>query len=151
MLQKLVYLIEYPDDREKLNKTSLSEKEDFYYHLKTEDITGADYMHGKKVCKDFETKNLREHHDLHIQIDTLLLADVWELSECLSWNNCILFLTALGLEWQAASKKTKTNSDLLTDIDMFWMVKKSIRGGICHAIHRYGKTNNKYLKDYEKK
>ena len=25
-----------------------------------------------------------------------------------------------------------------------------MRGGICHAIHQYGKANSKYLKDYTK-
>ena len=40
-------------------------------------------------------------------------------------------------------KKTKVKLDLLTDIDMLLMVEKGIRGGICHAIHLYAKTNNK--------
>ena len=30
------------------------------------------------------------------------------------------------------------------------MVEKGIRGEICHAIHRYAKANNKYMKDYDK-
>ena len=30
------------------------------------------------------------------------------------------------------------------------MVDKGIRGGICHSIYRYAKTNNKYVKDYDK-
>ena len=30
------------------------------------------------------------------------------------------------------------------------MVEKGIRGGICHAIHRYEKANNKYMKNYDK-
>ena len=33
---------------------------------------------------------------------------------------------------------------------MLLMVEKGIRGGICHAIHRYTKANNKYMKDYDK-
>ena len=33
---------------------------------------------------------------------------------------------------------------------MLFMVEKGIRGGICHAIHRYAKANNKYMKDYDK-
>ena len=30
---------------------------------------------------------------------------------------------------------------------MLLMVKKAIRGGICHAIYRY--ANNKYMKNYD--
>ena len=30
------------------------------------------------------------------------------------------------------------------------MVEKGIRGRTCHAIHRYAKTNNKYMKNYDK-
>ena len=66
------------DDWEKFNETSLPEKEDFYSHLNMEDITDADYVHTKRVCKDFEIKNLGEYHDLYVQSDTLLLADVFE-------------------------------------------------------------------------
>ena len=39
---------------------------------------------------------------------------------------------------------------ILTDIDMLLMVEKDIRGRICHAIHRYAKANNKYMKNYDK-
>ena len=66
------------DDWEKFNETSLPEKEDFYSHLNMEDITDADYVHAKKVSKDFEIKDLGEHHDLYVQGLTLLLADVFE-------------------------------------------------------------------------
>ena len=64
------------DDWEKFNKTSSPEKEDFYSHLNMENITDADYAHAKRVCKDFEIKNFGEYLDLHVQSDTLLLADV---------------------------------------------------------------------------
>ena len=66
------------DDWEKFNETSLPEKEIFYSHFNREDITDADYVHVKKVCKDFEIKNLGEYHNLYVQTDTLLSADVLE-------------------------------------------------------------------------
>ena len=60
------------------------------------------------------------------------------------------FVTAPGLAWQACLKKTKGKLKSLTDIDMLLMVEKGIRGGICQAVRRYTKANNKYMKNYDK-
>ena len=60
------------------------------------------------------------------------------------------FQSTRGLAWQACSKKTAVELRLLTDTNMLLMVEKGIRGGICHAIHRYAKANNKYMKNYDK-
>ena len=62
-----------------------------------ENITDADYMHEKKVCKDFEIKNLGEYHDLYVQSDTLLLANVFENIEIreLKYMNSTLFVFLL--------------------------------------------------------
>ena len=65
------------DDWENLNEASSPQKEDFYSHPNMEDITDADYTHAKRVCKDFEIKNLGEYHDLYVQRDTLLPAAVF--------------------------------------------------------------------------
>ena len=32
---------------------------------------------------------------------------------------------------------------------MLLMIEEGIRGGICHTVHRYAKTNNEYMKDYD--
>ena len=70
-LPLLIYEWEKSDDK------SLPEKENFYSHLNLEDITDADYSHAKRFCKDFELKKLGEYHDLYVQSNTLLLADVF--------------------------------------------------------------------------
>ena len=62
-----------------------------------------------KVFEDFKLKSLGEYHDLYVQSDTLLLADVSENPR----NKCIEiyqldpthFLSAPGLAWQACLKK----------------------------------------------
>ena len=46
-------------------------------------------------------------------------------------------------------KKTEVELELFTDVDMLLMVEKGIKGGICHAIHRYTEANNKYMKIYD--
>ena len=66
------------DDWEKFNETTLPGKEERYSNLNMEDITEADYIHAKRVCKEFEIKNLGEYHDLHLKTDTLILANVFE-------------------------------------------------------------------------
>ena len=103
-----------------------------------EHITDANYMHARRVFKDFEIKNSGEYHDLYLKNDTLLLAGIFENFRKMCLKICHLdpakFLSAPGLAWKAALKKTEVKLELLTDIDMLLMVKKGIRGGICHAI-----------------
>ena len=47
-------------------------------------------------------------------------------------------------------KKTEVNLELLTDIDMLFIVEEEIRCGICQAIHRYAKANNKFMNNYDR-
>ena len=54
LLKKGVYPYEYMDEWENFNETSLPEKEEFYSKLNMEDITDADYIHAKRVCKGFQ-------------------------------------------------------------------------------------------------
>ena len=66
------------DNQEKFDETLIPDKEAFYSELNKEGITDEDYAHAQKVWKVFEIKNLGEYHDLYVQSDTLLLADVFE-------------------------------------------------------------------------
>ena len=59
-------------------------------------------------------------------------------------------MSAPGLAWQVCLKEAEVELDLLTNIAMLLMVEKNIRGEICHAIHRYAKANNKYMRNYDK-
>ena len=154
LLRKGVYPYEYMHNRQRIDETSLPDKESFYSSLNLENIDDIDYRHGNNVFKKFKLKNLGEYHDLYVQSDTILLADVFENFR----NMCIKvyeldpahFLSLPGLAWQACLKKTNVKLELLTDYDMLLMVEEGIRGGICHAIHRHAKANNKYMKNYDK-
>ena len=101
LLRKGVYPYEYMDSWEKFDETTLPPKEAFYSNLNLEDISDEDYAHAQKVWDVFEINNLGEYHDLYVQSDTLLLADVFENFR----NKCIEiyeldpahFLSAPGL------------------------------------------------------
>ena len=66
------------DSVEKFNETTRPSKSDFYNDLSEENITEIDYQTAVKVWRIFELKNLGELHDLYVESDTNLLADVFE-------------------------------------------------------------------------
>ena len=109
LLRKGVYPYKYMDKWERFNETLLPNKESFYSSLNMENIDNIDYRHGNNVFKRFKLKNLGEYHDLYLQSDTLLLADVFENCR----KACIKvyeldpanFLSVPGLAWQARLKK----------------------------------------------
>ena len=151
LLRKGVYPYEYMNSWEKFDETALPPKEAFYSNLNLED---EDYAHAQKAWDVFEINNLGEYHDLYVQSDTLLLADIYENFRNMCLNIYELdpayFVSAPGLAWQACLEKTGVKLELLTDYGMILMIEKGIRGGICQATHRYAKANNKYMKNYDK-
>ena len=117
-----------------------------------EDISDIDYRHANNVFKVFKLENLGNYHDLYVQSDKLLSADVFNNFRDICIKEYELdpahFLSLPGLAWQACLKKTNIELELLTDYDMLLMAEEGIRAGICHSIHRYTKANNKYMKNY---
>ena len=101
--RKGVYPHEYIDSWERLDETSYTDEDAIDSSLNMEGITSADYRYAKRVYKEFKIKNLGDYHDLYLQSDTLLLADVFENFR----NKCIEiyeidpahFLSAPGLAW----------------------------------------------------
>ena len=140
------------DSWDRFNETTLPNKKAFYSKLYLEYITDEGSIHAQKVFEEFKLKNLAEYHDLYVQSDTLLLADVFGKFR----NKCIeiyeldpaQFLSVPGLAWQLCFKKIGVKLESLTSNDMLMMVEKGIRGGICHVINSYGKANNKYIKNF---
>ena len=154
LLRKGIYPYEYMGGWDKFNETSIRNKEAFYSNLTMGNITETDYIHANNVFKTFKLNNLGDYHDLYVQSDTLLLANVFETFRKACIKTYELdpphFISLPGLAWQACLKKTGVELELLTDYDMLLMIEEGIRGGICHAVHRYAKANNRYMKIYDK-
>ena len=117
-------------------------------------MSDTDYKHASNLFEKFNLNNLGDYHDLYVRSDTLWLADVFQNFRNACLNNYELdpthFVSLPGLAWQACLKKTNVELELITDYDMLLMIEDGIRGGICHAIQRYAKANNTYMKDYHK-
>ena len=78
-----------------------------------------------------------------------MLADVFENFRNMCLKLCKLdlskFVSAPGLAWQAALKKTEEKC-----FNLYQYLEKGIRRGICYSVW-HTKANNKYMKDYDKK
>ena len=66
------------DSWETFNETALPPKKYFYSNLNLENISDEDCVHAQKLWDVFKIKNLGEYHDLYVEINTLLLADIFE-------------------------------------------------------------------------
>ena len=155
MTRKGIYPYDYMDSFEKFNKTELPTKEEFYSILNNEHITDEDYSHAQNVWTTFQLQTMGEYHNLYLKSDILLLADVFEnfRKTCLQYyklDPCHYF-TSPGLSWDAMLKMTNIQLELMTDIDMFQFIEKGMRGGISYITNRYGKANNKYMREYNEK
>ena len=95
------------------------------------------------------------YHDLYLKSYVILLADVFEnfRKTCLIYyilHPCHYF-TSPGLSWDAMLKMTNIKSELMTNVDMFQFIEKGVRGGVSYIANKYGKANNKYMKEYVEK
>ena len=152
LLRKDVYPYEHKDSWQRFDETSFPDKEAFYSNLNMEDITDVDYRLGKTIFEYLINKNLDDYHDLYVQSDTLLLADVFENFR----NMCIKvyeldpahFLPAPGLAWQACLKKAEVKLELLTVADMLLIVEKGIYIDTQKQIMNIGRNIIKIKKNH---
>ena len=112
-------------------------------------ISEKDHQHTCKVWNEFGLKNMGDYHDLYLEADVILLANVFESFRKVCLDNYGLdpahFYTAPGLAWKACLKKTGVNLELLQDPDMLLMFERGIRGGITQSVHKWAIANNPYM------
>ena len=110
LLRKGLYPYQYMDSWKRFNETELPSKDKFYSKLNLEDISADGYAHAFNVWNTFNISNLGEYHDLHVKLETALLADVFENFRDKHIETDKLdpayFLTTPGLSWETYLKKT---------------------------------------------
>ena len=135
------------DSLVKFEEKQLPRIDEFYSKLNMSGISVKDYQHACKVWNEFGLKNMGDYHDLYLETDVILLANVFESFRKVCLDNYGLdpahFYTAPGLAWKACLKKTGVNLELLKDPDMLLMFERGIRGGI--TVHKWAIVNNLYM------
>ena len=109
LLRKSFYSYEDMDNWGKFDETTMPPKEAFCSKLNLENIADKDYEHTQKLLEVFGIKSRGEYHDLYVQSDTLLLADVFEnfRDKCNKTFELdpVYFASTPGLAWQVCLKK----------------------------------------------
>ncbi|PKK65417.1 hypothetical protein RhiirC2_715563 [Rhizophagus irregularis] len=153
LFRKGVFPYDWTNAWEKFDRTSLPPKKDFYSLLSQQNISKEDYEHAQKVWKIFEMKNFGEYHDLYLETDVLLLADVFMnyIIMCLKNDGLDLshYVSAPGMFNDSLYKSSGAELKLMTDMDEYLMVENGIREGMTIASYRYAKANNLKCPDYD--
>ncbi|CAB4003653.1 Gastrula zinc finger [Paramuricea clavata] len=114
--QKGVFPYEFLDDISKLNVEGLPSKDKFYSTLYESEVKEEDYQRAQKVWDHFGMKTMRNYHDLYLETDVLLLADVFEnfRRTCLEIYKLdpAHYISAPSLSWNAFLKQSGEEIEL---------------------------------------
>ena len=154
MTRKGIYPYSFMDGYGKFDVDPLTlTKSDFKNDLTGEDISDCDYDFYREICEKFNIKTLGEYHDLYLKSDVLLLSDVFESFRETCYQYYKLdpahYYSAPGLAWNGCLKMTGIELELISDVDMYLMIVKGLRGGMFVISHRKAEANNKYLSSYD--
>ena len=151
MLRKGVFPYDYMTSMDKFDETQLPPQSAFYNRLTDEPISDEDYEFAQQVWTLCECRTLRDYHDLYLKSDVFLTTDIGEKfrddSQALYGLEFVHYYSLPGLSWDAALKHSEVELELITDIDMYLMIEKGIRGGISMISHRYAKANDPRMGD----
>jgi len=152
LIRKGVYPYDYMNSHERFDETCLPPRDKFFNRLSGQEISENDYAFAHEVWNMFNMKTLADYHDLYLLNDVLLLADVFEnfRKMCIKYYNLdsAHFLSSPGLSWQAMLLRTGEEIEVISDIDQYLMIERSIRGGISVISNRFAKANNKYMSSF---
>ena len=98
------------------------------------DITNKEFDEAVSIYNAFSCKTLGDYHDVYLQTDVLLLADIFENFRRVCIKVYKLdpahFFSAPNLSWDAMLISTEAKSGLLDDIDKLMFFERAIRGGV---------------------
>ena len=147
--QKGVFCYDYVNSIDALELDHLPSIDDFYNRLTDSPCSLEDYEHAQKVWKFFRCKTLRDYHDIYLNTDVALLADVFQNFRQLCFKfykiDPVVFISAPQMFWDAMLKFTGVKLDVMLDHEMYLFWEKHMRGGTTFLNEQYATANNKHI------
>ena len=130
------------------NTTSFPEKKHFYSSLSEETISDVDYAFAKSVWNRFKCKNLLEYTELYCEIDTILLAEIFQRfrQDMIKFSGLdpARYISLPAFSFDSMLKQTKCELDLPSSVEMVQFIERGIRGGVSFINTRYLNTKARH-------
>lgn len=131
---------------------SFPSRQEFYNDLTEEEVNEKAYIHGEKIWKEMECKDMGQYHDIYVKLDVALLADIMrEVREILFTKyelDMYQYFSIPMFSFDCMLKFTKVKLEYIKDPTIHLFFEQSIRGGYCGpASVRMAKANNKFMGD----
>ena len=154
LTKKLPFPYKYFDSLSRFAEQELPPIEEYYNDLMDEPASDEDYAFAQDLWGKFRLNTLGDLHDLYVEVDTLLLADVFENYREVSLATYGLdpahFVTAPSLSWNAALLYTGVELEIPPEVEMHQFFDLGLRGGISQVSNCYAQANNAYMgEDYD--
>ena len=113
LTRKGIYPYEYMSSWDKFEESQLPPIEAFCGNLSMTNISEDDYQYAQRVWDAFGIRSLGDYHDLYLQADIILPANVFEAfrDACLEHYSLdpAHFCTSPGLAWKACLRKSRVS------------------------------------------
>jgi hypothetical protein len=161
LTQQGIYTYAWANDFDKFSHTKLPPIECFKNDLTGEECGQEDYSRALAVWDHFKMKAFKDYHDLYVYTDVLLLADVfdnfrktmtksYDLDPCnyltlsmFSWDAALLMCKEVDVKGVSNGKPLQLG--LMSDLEIYKMIEKGERGGMCQVSMSQIVANNPYM------
>ena len=152
LYQKGIFPYNYLTNIDKLKETSLPHQSHFHDDINDCDVSDKDYAFAQEVWKEFRCKTFGDYLYIYLLADCLLLADCFENFR----KRCIQsyqldpahYFSNPHFSFNAFLRFSDITFELLTDMNMYCLFNRGIRGGVSMLCTRYARANNKYMSDF---
>ena len=133
--------------------TKLPGRKDFYSTIQEKSISKEEHRFASQMWQTYKIKNLTDYSKLYCEIDTLLLAEIFQ-----KFRKTMLkfggldpahYISLPGFGWDIMLKTTKCVIGLPKNIDQIHFIEKGIRGGLSFINTRYKSVNSETEKGHQ--